>query len=306
MIKDHSFSFISTEEGRVDKVASSSLSIPRSVFSLSSTLITVNGKSARKSSPVKEGDRVEISYREEVFEGVEKEDIPLDILYEDDYILVINKAQGMTVHPAAGNNSGTLVNALLNLYGDDFSTSDDSLRPGIVHRLDKDTSGVMVVAKTREAHKALSEEFSSHNNEKYYLCVAKGFFTESEGCIDSRITRDRRDRKKFTTTTNKSEGKDALTKYRVLSENMNYSFLRVRIYTGRTHQIRVHLASINHPVLGDPIYSRRDSKYKDITLMLHAERIVLTHPITGERMVFRSPLPGRFISFLSSEGLERE
>ncbi len=306
MIKDHSYSFISTEEGRVDKVASSSLSLPRSVFSLSSTLITVNGKSAKKSSSVKEGDRVEISYREEVFEGVEKEDIPLDILYEDDYILVINKAQGMTVHPAAGNNSGTLVNALLNLYGDDFSTSDDSLRPGIVHRLDKDTSGVMVVAKTREAHKALSEEFSSHTNEKYYLCVAKGFFTESEGYIDSRITRDKRDRKKFTTTNNKSEGKDALTKYRVLSENMNYSFLRVRIYTGRTHQIRVHLASINHPVLGDPIYSRRDAKYKDITLMLHAERIVFNHPITGERMVFRSPLPGRFISFLSSEGLERE
>ncbi len=306
MIKDHSYSFISTEEGRVDKVASSSLSLPRSVFSLSSTLITVNGKSAKKSSSVKEGDRVEISYREEVFEGVEKEDIPLDILYEDDYILVINKAQGMTVHPAAGNNSGTLVNALLNLYGDDFSTSDDSLRPGIVHRLDKDTSGVMVVAKTREAHKALSEEFSSHTNEKYYLCVAKGFFTESEGYIDSRITRDKRDRKKFTTTNNKSEGKDALTKYRVLSENMNYSFLRVRIYTGRTHQIRVHLASINHPVLGDPIYSRRDAKYKDITLMLHAERIVFNHPITGERMVFRSPLPARFISFLSSEGLERE
>ncbi len=306
MIKDHSYSFISTEEGRVDKVASSSLSLPRTVFSLSSTLITVNGKSAKKSSSVKEGDRVEISYREEVFEGVEKEDIPLDILYEDDYILVINKAQGMTVHPAAGNNSGTLVNALLNLYGDDFSTSDDSLRPGIVHRLDKDTSGVMVVAKTREAHKALSEEFSSHTNEKYYLCVAKGFFTESEGYIDSRITRDKRDRKKFTTTNNKSEGKDALTKYRVLSENMNYSFLRVRIYTGRTHQIRVHLASINHPVLGDPIYSRRDAKYKDITLMLHAERIVFNHPITGERMVFRSPLPARFISFLSSEGLERE
>ncbi len=306
MIKDHNFSFISSEEGRVDKVASSSLSLSRSVFSLDTTVITVNGKSAKKSSTVKEGDRVEIAYKEEVFEGVEKEDIPLDILYEDDYILVINKAQGMTVHPAAGNNSGTLVNALLNLYGDDFSTSDDAIRPGIVHRLDKDTSGVMVVAKTREAHKALSEEFSSHTNEKYYLCVAKGFFTESEGYIDSRITRDKRDRKKFTTTTNKSEGKDALTKYRVLSENMNYSFLRVRIYTGRTHQIRVHLASINHPVLGDPIYSRKDAKYKDITLMLHAERIVFDHPITGERMVFRSPLPERFISFLSSEGLERE
>ena len=290
----------------MDKVAVKELSLSRSIFSLDSTVITINGVKAKKSSSVKEGDSVEITYTEDVFENIEKEDIPLDILYEDDDILVINKAQGMTVHPAIGNNSGTLVNALLNLYGDDFSTSDDTLRPGIVHRLDKDTSGVMVVAKTRDAHKALSEQFAFHTNEKYYLCVAKGFFTESEGYIDSRITRDKRDRKKFTTTTNKSEGKDALTKYKVLSENMNYSFLRIRIYTGRTHQIRVHLSSINHPVLGDSIYSRRDSKYKDITLMLHAERIVFNHPITGEKMVFRAPLPERFVSFLESEGLAKE
>lgn len=290
----------------MDKVAVKELSLSRSIFSLDSTVITINGVKAKKSSSVKEGDSVEITYTEDVFENIEKEDIPLDILYEDDDILVINKAQGMTVHPAIGNNSGTLVNALLNLYGDDFSTSDDTLRPGIVHRLDKDTSGVMVVAKTRDAHKALSEQFAFHTNEKYYLCVAKGFFTESEGYIDSRITRDKRDRKKFTTTTNKSEGKDALTKYKVLSENMNYSVLRIRIYTGRTHQIRVHLSSINHPVLGDSIYSRRDSKYKDITLMLHAERIVFNHPITGEKMVFRAPLPERFVSFLESEGLAKE
>ncbi len=306
MIKEHDYSFVSTKSGRVDKVASDSLSIPRSIFSLDNTLITINGIKAKKSSSVIVGDKVDLSYKEEVFEDLEKEDIPLEVLYEDDDILVINKAQGMTVHPGSGVNSGTLVNALLNIYGDDFSTSDDTLRPGIVHRLDKDTSGVMVIAKTREAHKELSAEFASHTNEKYYLAVAKGFFTESEALIEQRITRDKRDRKKFTVTDNKSEGKDAKTKYKVLSENMNYALLRVRIYTGRTHQIRVHLASINHPVLGDPIYSRIDNKYKDITLMLHAERIVFNHPTTGERMVFRAPIPERFINFLDSEGLNIE
>lgn len=306
MIKAHDYSFISNEAGRVDKVTVEELSLPRSIFALDSTVITINGAKGKKSSVVKPGDKVDLFYTEDVFLGVEKEDIPLDVLYEDDYILVINKAQGMTVHPGSGVKNGTLVNALLNLYGDDFSTSDDTLRPGIVHRLDKDTSGVMVVAKTREAHKALSNQFAAHTNEKYYLALAKGFFTESEGYIDKRITRDKRDRKKFTVTDNKSEGKDALTKYKVLSENMNYSFLRLRIYTGRTHQIRVHLASIKHPVLGDPIYSRSDSKYKDITLMLHAERIVFDHPITGEKMVFRAPLPERFVSFLEREGLDKE
>jgi 23S rRNA pseudouridine1911/1915/1917 synthase len=255
---------------------------------------------------VNEGDRVELSYDEEIFEGLESEDIPLDIIYEDDDILVINKAQGMTVHPGAGCPNGTLANALLGLYGDDFSTSDDSTRPGIVHRLDRDTSGVMVIAKTREAHQNLSEQFSSHTNEKYYTAIAKGFFPRTAGTIDSRITRDKNNRKKFTVTEKKSEGKDALTKYRVISQNMDYALLRVRIYTGRTHQIRVHLLSIGHPVLGDSVYSRRDGEYPDATLMLHASRIVFNHPRTGERMVFRSPLPERFLDIMKKEGLSSD
>ena len=306
MTKERNYSFISPSDGRVDKIASETLSIPRSVFSLDSLSLTINGMKGKKSSSLKVGDRVELSYTEEVFEGLKSEDIPLDIIYEDDDILVINKAQGMTVHPGAGCTDGTVANALLGLYGEDFSTSDDAVRPGIVHRLDKDTSGVMVIAKTKDAHLALTEQFSAHTNEKYYVAIAKGFFPECEGYIDKRITRDRNNRKKFTVTEKKSEGKDALTKYRVVSQNMDYAFLRLRIYTGRTHQIRVHLLSIGHPVLGDPIYSRPDPKYRDVPLMLHAERIVFSHPRTGEKMVFRAPLPERMRTILESEGLSEE
>ncbi len=304
MIKEREYHFISPSSGRVDKTASEFLGIPRSVFSLPSLSLTVNGAKAKKSSTLKEGDSVSIAYNEEVFEGLKAENIPLCVIYEDDDILVIDKAQGMTVHPGAGCHDGTVANALLYLYGDDFSTSDDETRPGIVHRLDKDTSGVMVIAKNREAHLALTKEFSEHTNEKYYAAIAKGFFIQTEGTIEKRIVRDRNCRTKFTVTEKKSEGKDALTKYRVVSENGEYAFLRLRIYTGRTHQIRVHLLSIGHPVLGDCIYSRRDGKYPDATLMLHAERIVFTHPRTGEKMVFRSPLPVRFQEILLSEGLE--
>ncbi len=303
MKKKYEYSFVSSQEGRIDRIAPQVLSIQRSVFSRPSMEIIINGKKGKKSSTLKEGDIVHISYMEEIFEGLRSENIPLCVIYEDDDILVINKAQGMTVHPGAGSNDGTLANALLYLYGEDFSTSDDDTRPGIVHRLDKDTSGVMVIAKTRDAHTKLSKEFSEHTNEKYYIAIAKGFFTKNEDYISSRIVRDRNNRKRYTVTDNMSEGKDALTKYRVLSETADYALLRLRIYTGRTHQIRVHLLSIGHPVLGDPVYSRPDSKYRDATLMLHAEKIVFTHPRTGERMVFRAPLPERFISIMEKEGL---
>lgn len=294
MVEEKHFSFTSNTTGRVDSVSSETLEIRRTVFSYPSVKIYVNGKEGKKSDKIKEGDKIEISYKEDIFSGLEKENIPLSIIYEDNDILVIDKAQGMAVHPAPGTISGTLCNALLYRYGDDFSVGEDPLRPGIVHRLDKDTSGVMVIAKTEKAMTNLSKEFSEHNNEKYYAAIVKGEFASPEGYIDRRITRDKRDRKKFTVTDNKSEGKDALTKYRVLSMGSGYSLLRVRIYTGRTHQIRVHMASINHPVLGDPIYSRPDPLFKDARMMLHSERLVLTHPISGKRMVFRSPLPERF------------
>lgn len=303
MVKEREFSFVSTDEGRLDQVASRFLSIPRTVFSLPSLIIKVDGKEAKKSRKLKLGEEVYISYQEEVLENLEKEDIPLDVLYEDEDILVINKSQGMSVHPGAGNYNGTVANALLGLYGDDFETTGDSLRPGIVHRLDKDTSGVMVIAKTKEAHEDLSRQFSQHSNEKYYIALAKGFFTGTEGLIDKRIVRDRNNRKKYCVTDKKSEGKDALTKWRLLGQGRGYALLSLRIYTGRTHQIRVHLMSINHPVLGDPIYSRKDEEYPDASLMLHAYRLVIDHPRTKERMVFRAPLPSRFFPVMEKEGI---
>lgn len=304
MIRHHSYSFVSESDGRLDAVSSSELSISRSVFSKESITLKVNGKDAKKSAKIKSGDKVDIEYDEEVFEGLEAENIDLDILYEDDDILVIDKAQGMSVHPGSGCYSGTVANALLSMYGDDFSVGDDDIRPGIVHRLDKDTSGVMVIAKNDNALKRLSIEFQEHTNEKYYIALAKGEFSIPSGEIDKRIKRDSINRKKFTVTDNKSEGKDALTKYRVLSSKNGYSLLKIRIFTGRTHQIRVHLSSIAHPVLGDPIYSKKDGRFPDATLMLNSARLTITHPVTGKRMSFSSKLPERFKRIM--EALEME
>jgi len=304
MIKHHSYSFVCDEEGRLDAVAASKLSISRSVFSKDSITLKVNGKNAKKSSKLKSGDEVDIEYDEEVFEGLEAEDLNLDILYEDDDMLVIDKAQGMSVHPGSGCYSGTVANALLSMYGDDFSVGDDDIRPGIVHRLDKDTSGVMVIAKNDNALKNLSLQFSEHTNEKYYLAIVKGEFSIPSGEIDKRIKRDPQNRKRFTVTDNKSEGKSALTRYRVLASAAGYSLVRVRILTGRTHQIRVHLSSIGHPVLGDPIYAKKDSRFPDATLMLNSAKLTILHPATHQRMSFSSKLPERFKVIMDSLGMD--
>lgn len=303
MIKHQAFQGVAEREGRADAVASSLFSLSRSVFSKSSLVLRINGKSSKKSAKVHIGDKIELEYDEEVFEGLEAEDIELNILYEDDDMLVIDKAQGMCVHPGAGSYSGTVANALLSMYGDDFSVGDDDTRPGIVHRLDKDTSGVMVIAKNANALKNLSQQFAEHSNEKYYSAIVKGEFAIPSGEIDKNITRDRIDRKKFTVTDNKREGKNALTRYRVVESKNGYSLLSIRILTGRTHQIRVHLASIGHPVLGDPIYSKRDSRFPDATLMLNSAKLTISHPTSGERMTFKSSLPERFIAVLDSLGI---
>lgn len=306
MIKNREYSFVSENEGRVDTISANALGISRGVFSNPTLVLTINGKKAKKSAKIKSGDSISILYEEDVLEGLEKEDIKLDIIYEDDDILVINKEQGMAVHPGAGNYTGTVANALLGLYGEDFETGDDDLRPGIVHRLDKDTSGVMVIAKNQKSHLFLSKMFSEHTNEKYYIALCKGFFVESSGTIDSRIVRDRKNRKRFTTTKNKSEGRDALTKYSVVAQNEDYALLKIRIYTGRTHQIRVHLTSIGHPIVGDSVYGRKDTSFPDATLMLHSSRLVITHPTTGENVVFRSPLPERFKAMMSKLGFDED
>ena len=208
MIRKESLSFTAQSAGRVDKV---SCDIPRSVFSHPSAVIYVNDRVVKKSFRVSAGDIVTVTWSEEVFEGLEGEDIPLDILYEDDSILVINKPCGMVVHPGAGNWSGTLVNALLYRYGEDFATSEDEevnlMRPGIVHRLDKDTSGVMVIAKTAEAHRNLAEQFASHTTEKTYIAIAKGYFEKKRGTVDKNIVRNPSDRKSFITCDDVRKGK---------------------------------------------------------------------------------------------------
>lgn len=280
----------------------------RSIFSDPGTQILVDGKPAKKSKLVNQGDHLTITYGEEVFEGLTAQDIPLKVLYEDEQLLVIDKEQGMVVHPAAGNHEGTVVNALLFRYGTDFDpgSSDDeeedevslssaAIRPGIVHRLDKDTSGALVIARTRESYRSLLEQFKAHTTGKTYIALVKGNFRIRYGTIESNITRDERNRKRFTTCS-LDEGRRAFTEYTVLRQFKGFSLLRIVIRTGRTHQIRVHLASLNHPLVGDVIYGKEDGT----TLMLHALKLAIDHPETGKRVVFTAPLPARFLSYVQS------
>ncbi|MFA6681614.1 MAG: RluA family pseudouridine synthase [Sphaerochaeta sp.] len=282
----------------------------RSVLGEPDTLILLNGKPAKKGKSVKTGDTLLITYTEEIFEGLVAEDIPLDVLYEDEELLAINKEQGMVVHPALGNHEGTVVNALLGRYGMDFSklfldeesdsedleeaTLDSPLiRPGIVHRLDKDTSGTMVIARTSEAHRNLLAQFKAHTTTKTYIALAKGNFSRVEGSIQNNIKRDVRNRKRFVTCSGE-EGRTALTHYRVLRQFQGFALVRINIHTGRTHQIRVHLTSLGHPLIGDVIYGKEDGT----TMMLHALQLEIDHPSKQERMTFRSPLPARFLQYV--------
>lgn len=293
MTRERELTVIAASSGRADAVASREGGVQRSVFSLPSLRLSVNGRSAKKSQSVKAGDRIDLAWEESLFDGLVPQDLPLDVLYEDKDILVINKAQGMAVHPGAGLEDGTVANALLHRYGEGFNCFGDETRPGIVHRLDKDTSGVLVIARTLESHKALSEEFKEHTNIKLYLAIVKGTFLHRKGQVDAPIERDRHDRKRYAVTT-PGRGKDASTEYEVLKEEDGYSLLKIRLHTGRTHQIRVHMSYLGHPVVGDPIYSRKDAGHPEATLMLHAFSLTLSHPSTGERMTFIAPVPDRF------------
>ena len=293
MKKDFSIEYIAEETGRVDKV--SSAHVKRSIFDQDDTQIYINGKKVKKSAKVKLDDNVKIDYVVTFFENMSAQDIPLNIIYEDDHILVINKEAGLVVHPGAGNSENTLVNALLYRYGEDFKTSDDDLRPGIVHRLDKDTSGIMIIAKTEKAHADLAKQFEKHTTEKYYIAIVKGFFVLQSGKIEKNLKRDDKNRKAYTTCD--KGGKYALTTYNVEKQFDNYSLVKLKIETGRTHQIRVHLKSINHPILGDEVYSRDDKLYKD-KMALHALSLSFDHPDTRERMTFTTVIPERITSFI--------
>lgn len=262
---------------------------------LENGLVKVNSKVITKSYKLKENDVVEFDIPEPKNSENKPQDIELDIVYEDDSLLVVNKARGMVVHPAAGNTENTLVNALLYHCGDSLSGINGVIRPGIVHRIDKDTSGLLVVAKNDKAHISLAEQIKSHSFERCYETVICGRMKEQKGRIDAPIGRHPKDRKKMAVT---ASGRNAVTNYEVLAEYKGYSHLRLRLETGRTHQIRVHLSNLGHPIVGDRIYGARD-KLGISGQCLHAKTISFVHPYTNELMSFDSPLPEYFTDILS-------
>ena len=229
------------------------------------------------------------------------ENIPLEILYEDDDLAVVVKPRGMVVHPAAGHEDGTLVNALLGNLSE-LGGIGGELRPGIVHRLDKDTSGLMMVAKNDETQNALSLMLKNREIEKHYLALTEGLFPEPEGRVEAPIARSKKDRKKMAVD---PEGREAVTEYRVIAEGKNCSLLDVHILTGRTHQIRVHMRSIHHPVCGDPLYGY-EKGVRVPCLMLHARSLAFIHPRTGESLAFRAPVPEDFLKGLKANGIRMD
>jgi 23S rRNA pseudouridine1911/1915/1917 synthase len=228
------------------------------------------------------------------------ENLELEILYEDEHVVVLDKKQGMVVHPAKGNYSGTVVNGLLYHFQDLRNRfPEPEIRPGIVHRLDKDTSGVLIAARNRETHAFLTAEFREKKVKKLYTALVKGAPRQDEGVVETGIQRDPGNRKRFTWC--REGGKQAITRYRVLTRWNNYSLLTLKPGTGRTHQLRVHCRYLGCPVLGDPIYSRKDTALPEATLMLHASRLAIRLPHTGTR-IFKSPLPVRFHKIIGKLG----
>lgn len=269
--------------------------------------VKVNGVKMPKNYRLREGDTVDIDFPEPIPDRAEAENIPLDIVYEDDYLLIVNKPKGMVVHPAAGNPTGTLVNALLYHCGTSLSGINGVIRPGIVHRIDKDTSGLLAVAKTDAAHVSLAEQISSHSFGRRYEAIINGHLRDESGTVDAPIGRHPVDRKKMAIV---KGGKPAVTHYSVVSRLEKADHIALQLETGRTHQIRVHMASLGHPLLGDTVYGGGKSRFEvtHASLLsgqcLHAKTISFVHPITGELMKFDSALPEYFTECLRLLGGE--
>ena len=253
--------------------------------------IHVNGKEVKVSYKIQKDDKIDIE--EVVPKEIElkAQNIPIDILYEDNDIIVVNKPKGMVVHPANGNPDGTLVNAIMAVCKDSLSGIGGEIRPGIVHRLDKDTSGVIIVAKNDKAHINLSEQIKNHEVEKTYIALVRGFVKENEATINMPIGRSTKDRKKMAVNKN---GKSAITHFKVIERFKNYTLLEVKIETGRTHQIRVHLSEIGYPIVGDTTYSNGKNEWKIQGQCLHAKSLKFKHPITEKEMFVEAPLPEYF------------
>lgn len=266
-------------------------------------LVYVNDKHVKSSYLVKEGDYIKVNLPSPKKLEIIPEDIPIDIVYEDEDVAIINKPQDMVVHPAPGNYTGTLVNALL-FHIDNLSSINGIIRPGIVHRLDKDTSGLLIIAKNDKAHRILSESLKERNVKRVYISLVHGILSNDEGTINAPIGRHGTDRKKMTVTQKNS--KEAITHYKVLERYNNYSLVEVNLETGRTHQIRVHMAYINHPVVGDPVYSKGKNEFGLDKQMLHAYKLGFSHPSTGEHMEFQIDLPEYFKNILNTLETKRK
>lgn len=283
---------------RIDKYLSANIEGKSRSFIqglIDSDSVIVNEKKIKSNYKLKDKDIVEVVMPEPVELYVKPEKLDLNIIYEDKDIIVLNKPQGVVVHPAPGNYSGTLVNGLL-YHCNDLSGINGVIRPGIVHRIDKDTSGILVIAKNDEAHNVLAEQFKEHSIKREYYALVEGKFSKLEGTIDKPLGRNKKDRLKMAIV---EDGKRAVTHYKVLEQyNNNTSLIKCILETGRTHQIRVHMASIGHPLVGDPLYGSKKQKFKLNGQVLHAKTLGFIHPTSKEYMEFDSELPKYYLDLL--------
>ena len=257
--------------------------------------VFVNNKTVKASYKVQAGDMIQVEEEMPVDISIKAQNIPLDIIYEDKDIIVVNKPKGMVVHPANGNPDGTLVNAVMAICKDSLSGIGGQIRPGIVHRLDKDTSGIIIVAKNDKAHINLSEQIKEHKVKKTYIALVRGIVKENEATINMPIGRSEKDRKKMAVT---KKGKEAITHFKVLERYDKYTLLQVNIETGRTHQIRVHLSQIGYPIVGDEVYSNGKNEWNIKGQCLHAKSLEFVHPVTGKKMYLEAKLPEYFEKIL--------
>lgn len=301
------FSFVAAEENedeRVDKLLSALMgSLSRSYIQklLANGGITVNGEGIKASYRVRSEDHIQVKLPPAITPDIEAEDIPLDILYEDEDVIVVNKPKGMVVHPAPGHYSGTLVNALLFHCKGNLSGINGILRPGIVHRIDRDTTGSVIACKNDRAHSSIAEQLKEHSIVRRYHAIVHGVIKEEEGTIHTLIGRHPSDRKKM--AVRGDGGKDAITHYKVLRHLNNFTYVECSLETGRTHQIRVHMAHIGHPLLGDIVYGPKNSQFSNKNGLegqtLHAKILGFVHPSTGEYIETDAPLPDYFLDLLN-------
>ncbi len=289
------------EEERIDKYMSILIdSLSRSFIQkmMKEEKVLVNGKPVKANYRLKTEDEICFELPEAVEPDIEPENIPLDILYEDADVLVVNKPKGMVVHPAAGHYSGTLVNALMYHCKGSLSGINGCLRPGIVHRIDMDTTGSLIVCKNDIAHASIAAQLKEHSIVRRYRAIVWGVIKDEEGCVNVPIGRHPSDRKKMAAGVR--NGKEAVTHYRVLERFRSYTYIECRLETGRTHQIRVHMDSIGHPILGDPVYGNRKCPFQLQGQTLHAMTLGFIHPVTGEYVETTAPLPGYFQHLLDT------